>query len=59
MSNFSIIYFKKFYVFQTIEGKTIELLVNNDFEGKWKEILLENNLRYKENSSGGTEKCHT
>jgi hypothetical protein len=43
MSNFSIVYFKKFYVFQIIERKTTEWLVNNDFEGKWKERLAEKN----------------
>jgi hypothetical protein len=41
MSNFSIFYFKNFCVYQTIQQKTIEWLVINDFEGKWKERLVE------------------
>ena len=38
MSNFSIVYFKKFYAFQTLERKTMEWSANNDFEGKWKVV---------------------
>ena len=41
MSNFSFVYFKKSYVFQTKQRKTIEWLVNTDLEGKLKESLAQ------------------